>query len=375
MAEAAATRAGIAERESAKADAFAPSFPDVVWAHYRWERTRGDGDHGDERLDREFRETLARFEAKYGPLVSAYWSQSDASAVGVTEKPRPRSHRLLGMTDSDLHFHRATDWVTRGIPKIPDALNECDSLAVKVREVLRSTSERIAMQSIFSVASHLLGYVERCGAKADAVETQQVADDARVHLLQIEDYYERAGTKAGRVVYATGMFIGVLVLALIGFGAAGVLWAFHSYNDHSHDIQVFFACYAAGALGAIVSVLSRMASPRNVFMVDFEVGRPSLRLLGLFRPLLGAIFGLALYFAVKAGLLQITPKDKGTSFYWYTSLAFVAGFSERFTKVLMDNVAATLPGAERAKRPRPKDPGARAPDVPPAGVPQEAGGA
>jgi hypothetical protein len=375
MAQAAVTRPAIGEKASESAESFAPSFPDLVWAHYRWESTRGESDRGNEHLDREFRTTLRRFEEKYGPLVSVYWSRTDASAVGVTEKAPPRWRRLIGMTDSDLHFHRATDWVTRDVPKIPDALNECETLAVKVREVLRSTSERVAMQWIFSLASHLLGYVERVGGKADPVEAQKVADDARLHLLQIDAYYERAGTKAGRIVYAAGMFIGVFALVVIGFAAAAILWAFNSYGAHSHDIQIFFACYAAGALGAIVSVLSRMASPRNAFMVDFEVGRPSLRLLGLFRPLLGAIFGLAAYFALKAGLLQITPKKDQNNFYWFTSLAFVAGFSERFTKVLMDSIGGVLPGMEPARRQRTQPHPGRSPDAGPPVAPQEAGGA
>ena len=76
-------------------------------------------------------------------------------------------------------------------------------------------------------------------------------------------------------------------------------------------------------------------------VVDYEVGRSNLLLLGAFRPFVGSIFGLALYFSVRGGLLQINPKDEN-SFYWYTALSFFAGFSERFTKVLIDTAEHTI---------------------------------
>jgi hypothetical protein len=366
MAQAAVTHPGIAATESDAASTFRSTFPDLVWAHHRWEKSRREGGRGDHSLEVAFRRTLEEFEREYGTLVSVYWSRHDASAVGVTIKEPPRWRRLLGMTDAQIRFHRATDWVTSAVPAIPDALNACETLAAKVSEVLRSTSERVAMQWIFSVASHLLGFVERTGAAEHGREAHLVADEARAELHEIESYYDRAGMKAGRIVYAAGMVFGIGGLIVLGFVSAAVLWAFGAYTQHGTEIQVFFACYAAGALGGIVSVMSRMASPRNAFVVDYEVGRASLRLLGSFRPLLGAIFGLSFYFAVKGQLLQITPaRGAGTSFYWYTALAFVAGFSERFTKVLLDSAEGAFPAgraASRAPRHRPA-PAAHADDT------------
>jgi len=149
------------------------------------------------------------------------------------------------------------------------------------------------------------------------------------------------------------------------------LWIFGAFDAHSRDIQTFFACYAAGALGAIVSVMSRMASARSEWVVDYEVGRPALRFLGSVRPFVGAVFGLALYFTVKAGILQIEPNKLGTPFYWYTSLSFLAGFSERFTKVLGDSADRLLPGggkltaqASSSAQPPPEPPPAAKDDLP-----------
>jgi hypothetical protein len=341
MTEAALSQPGtaISEREDAQAAVAAPSFPDVVWAHYEWDAQRRAGGDVDPALKQRYRRTLAEFQQQHGELVSVYWSRADASAVGLTVK----ALGPLSFGDAKVEFHRATDWVTRGTPAIPEALDHCETLSRKVREVLRSTSERIAMQWIFSVAAHLLGFVERTGGKPEEHEARKVAHEARLELHRIEKYYDRAGMKAGRIVYAQGMLFGVAFLIVFAFLAAGVLWLFGAYDAHSSDIQRFFACYAAGALGALVSVMSRMASERNKIVVDYEVGRSNLLLLGAFRPFVGSIFGLALYFAVRGGLLQINPKDEN-SFYWYTALSFLAGFSERFTKVLIDSAEGTVEG-------------------------------
>jgi hypothetical protein len=318
----------------------AVTFPDLVWAHFEWDSQRRHGNGIDPQLEVRYREARARFEREYGELVSVYWSQTDASAVAVTVK---RYGKLHPGTDSDIRFHRVTDWVTRSTPGIPDALNQCETLAMKAREVLRGTSEQITMQWIYAVASHLLGFIERNEGKPHEGQARRAAKEAHSELARLEAYYDLAGMKEGRIVYTGGMLFGVVGLVAIAILSAVVLWIFGAYDTHSRDIQTFFACYAAGALGAIVSVMSRMASARNEWVVDYEVGRPALRFLGSFRPFVGAIFGLALYFTIKAGLLQIEPNKAGTSFYWYTSLAFLAGFSERFTKVLGDSADRLLP--------------------------------
>jgi hypothetical protein len=328
-----------AGRIDARESDVAPSFPDLAWTHHEWDARRREG-ADDREAEQRYHRTLAAFQREYGELVSVYWSSADASGVAVTVKPRGR----LSFGDCDVRFHRATDWVTRTIPGIPGTLDRCETLAMKTREVLRGTSERVAMQWIFSIASHMLGYIERTDGRVDEEQARRAAHEANEELSQVERYYDRAGMKAGRIVYAQGMILGVVALVLVAGLAALLLWAFGAYDTRSEEIRTFFSCFAAGALGAIVSVMTRMASERNKLVVDYEVGRSNLMLLGAFRPFVGSIFGLALYFAVKGGLLQVKPIDEKTSFYWYTVLSFFAGFSERFTKVLIDSAEKALPG-------------------------------
>ena len=72
---------------------------------------------------------------------------------------------------------------------------------------------------------------------------------------------------------------------------------------------MFFVCYGMGAVGAIISVLTRMTSKGGDAFVDYEVGRPSLRRVGSFRPVIGAVFAVVLYFALRSGLVQLSTMD------------------------------------------------------------------
>jgi hypothetical protein len=57
-------------------------------------------------------------------------------------------------------------------------------------------------------------------------------------------------------------------------------------------------------------------------------------LFGVLRPLVGCVFGWALYALVAGGLasyIQI-PDDADTRTLFFSSLAFIAGFSERFAQ-------------------------------------------
>ncbi|MGH3105377.1 MAG: hypothetical protein ACRDN6_14900 [Gaiellaceae bacterium] len=335
----------LAETAERVEDRVAPSFPELVWAHFKWERAlHSDGPVHPE-VEARYRRTLAEFERKHGELQEAYWSTTNASAVGVTVKQAPRLLRYLGK-DPTLRFHSATDWVTKEAPAIAGVMQRCETLAIRSSEVLRGTGEHISMQWIHTVASHLLGFIDRNGGEPKEGQARAFADEQLRELAKVEHYYDRAGNKAARLVYFWGMMIGVLVLAAIAATVAGALWAIDIQTSYTIDIQTFFACYVAGALGALVSVMSRMNTGK--FALDYEVGRPSLRRLGSFRPVLGAVFGVALYFVLASGILMTEVPDDEQRFFYYGTLAFVAGFSERWTKVILGGAERTIlpPGSE-----------------------------
>jgi hypothetical protein len=336
------------------AQAGSVSFPELVRAHFKWERS--DGSDAD--AERRYRKKLHEFESREGELMHAYWATKRPSAVALTVKPRGGLVSLLTDHQATIRLHRVSDWLARE-RRIADLLHHCDTLAIKVSEVLRGTTERIAMQWIYAVQSHLLGFIERTQGRATEKEIAAVVKSQTRELIEIEKYYTRAGEKAARIVYFWGMMLGVLVSAVLMLGLAGALWLTDWFEEpHTREVQTFFVSYIAGGVGAIVSVLMRMSS--NKFRVDFEVGRSTIRRLGSFRPFIGTVFGIALYFLFLSGIPRMTlPEAKSTTFFFFGILAFLAGFNERWTNVLFGKaertVAASLGGPSSSTTPEDED--------------------
>jgi hypothetical protein len=325
------------------------SFPELVRAHYAWER----GGCGDGPEEARYRGLLTKFQEEEGDLVHSYWATKRPSAVGLTIKRNKWLTQLVTDHDCRIRLHRVTDWLARE-SAIAELLHHCDTLAIKVSEVLRGSSERIAMQWIYTVESHLLGFIERSGGRPDRAAIKEVVRSQSEELIEIERYYARAATKAARIVYFWGMVVGTLVSALLGGALAFALWHEERFQvPHTLETQTFFLCFVAGTLGAFISVLMRMSS--NSFRVDYEVGRSTIRRLGSFRPFIGAIFGMVLFFILKSGLLSVETTSDDQQFFYYGALAFLAGFNERFTNVILGKAESTIAptlGDSKSKRRR-----------------------
>ena len=322
----------------------AATFSDLVRAHYHREQERGNG--GFAEAESDFEKRLARFEHEEGKLAAVYWSTQDASAIALTIGPPRRKRNPITDTDADVRLHRVTDWVTKEAEPIAELLHECDVLGIRVREVLRGTSQRIAMQWLYSVQEHALGFLERRDGRNEKVETKFV-DGQRAELARIEKYYLRTGSKAGRIVYVTGMLWSAGFIVAVCTVTAISLAATSHYLWHGGNAAFLLLSTGAGTVGALVSVLSRMSSGDERFTVDFEVGRPLLRRLGLYKPFVGAVFGVATYFLLAGGLLPTSTE--GDPLYFYGIISFLAGFSERFTGVIFGNAERLVGGQAPAE--------------------------
>ena len=317
------------------------AFAELVWAHHLYEREVHTGGELHGPAEAEYRTLLDRFTREQGRIINAYWCTSKASAVALTERPGGRLWGFLWRRRPDIRYHSATDWVTGETADLGHVLHTCETLAIRVSEVLSSTSERIAMQWLLSVAGYALGVVDQADGKPTAKEAALAARRARAELAQVEAYYDRAGEKMGRLIYFWGMMIGVAALAVLAVAGSLVYSLFGNLELMDPETQRFFVCYAMGAVGAIVSVMTRMSSgPTGAFELDYEVGRQALRRVGSFRPFIGAIFAVVLYFALRSQLIQLQTVPGAQTTYFYAALAFFAGFSERRAKIL-------LGGAER----------------------------
>jgi hypothetical protein len=113
-------------------------------------------------------------------------------------------------------------------------------------------------------------------------------------------------------------------------------------NDAAVRTGLF--CFAAGGLGALISVMSRMTSDR--VRVDWEFGKDTLRTLGALRPFVGGVFGLMTFFALKSGVVALDIVNSSKSVDFYILFAFAAGFSERLAQ---DMLLGPTVGAAAAK--------------------------
>ena len=341
------------------------AFAELVWAHHLYERELHQGKvlHG--QAEAEYRALLERFTREQGRILNAYWCTSKASAVALTEKQGHRLWGFLWRRRPDIRFHSATDWVTSETADLGHVLHTCETLAIRVSEVLSSTSERIAMQWLLSVAGYSLGVVDQARGKPTPHESALAAKRARTELAQVEAYYDRAGEKTGRLIYFWGMMVGVVALAVLAVVGSAVYSLLGNFELKDPETQRFFVCYAMGAVGALVSVMTRMASgPTGAFELDYEVGRQALRRVGSFRPVIGAIFAVVLYFALRSQLIQLQTVPGAQTTYFYAALAFFAGFSERRAKILLGGAERVL-GLAGSELP---------PSPPPAGQPVEGAG-
>jgi hypothetical protein len=368
------------------------AFSDLVWSHYLWEQRRR-GMAGPSTDDDAFFTKLKRFEKQEGTIVHAYWSTRAPSAVAMTEKDDDEKWkwwnlpgRLLRLREHDrtIQLHRLTDWATRGEGEIAALLHQSDLLAIKVGEILRGTPERIAMRWILGVQEHLLGFIERSSdlattnsngseekpvgadgapeaAHRDSADGDRSANAARVRLerqerqelvrqqqrelVKIENYYHRAAGKAGRIVYFGGMLIGTAGVIIAAVVISLLLWWFGLLQDrYSADVELLFLCYGAGALGALVSAMSRIS--KSASSMDFEIGRQLLRRLGVFRPFVGAIFGVVLFFLIRSGVPGIEVPEARTQYFYLGLAAFLAGFSERWATVMIGGAQRTIGGTD-----------------------------
>ena len=316
----------------------------------------------DRTLEQEFRRKWGHFEHKYGQIKNAYWSVRDASAVAFSVKKRRRTVRMWGHEHIP-RFHRVTDWATRDEPQVAKALDDCESLAVRVEEILRGPSELIAFRRINAVASQLLGYVDRewgrqappaaAGLQAPdwvhQAQCKEFVNEQRSELADVASFYKRTGEGQGKILFFWGMVQGLLVLALVTALIVGLTWPVDSLDGgpaHWGELQLFIISVMAGALGAFLSVLQRMASTdESKFTLDFEVGRANVRWLGIYRPFVGGVFGVATFLLLASGILQTQTPGVDRDYAYYGILAFFSGFFERFTKVPTDIASAGETGA------------------------------
>jgi hypothetical protein len=258
-----------------------------------------------------------------GNRMSGWWRQR-----------RDARRDLNTASSSALHIECAD-----GDPVDADAraiLFRCLDLHYLAIEFLTPKPRKVGMRMIMGVVSSLLGTLDERRAVGGPAGLDRHEVDAYEHVLeQARSCYDRSAQRQAQIEYFIGMAVG-LALLVAGLFALGLLTHAHFSTE-----PLLYTPLAAG-LGAFVSVLARMT--RGQLRLSYESGRTIMRLLGLIRPLLGALFGAAIYVMLAGGLLTIDPPKPDRQLFFYLGIAFVAGFSERFAQ----DMVARAPGATAA---------------------------
>lgn len=328
------------------------SFSELVRAHYALDANRDAA--AAQADERRFRSLLGAFEADSGEIVDAYWCRKEASAVALTRRERERRGRLLRPRRTlEYRLHRVSDWVTGETHELADLLHDCDILALKAANGLEGVPRAVVMQWLLLVESHLLGFIERHrGRTPEPAATAAFAAREQTELHRLEEYYFRAGEKRARMRYVEGMFgLGLGLVFLAAAATAGLLAVFGALDVETEGVRGFYASAAGGGIGAVISVLMRM-SGRGSFAIDHELARWEVVLVGAYRPLIGSVSGIVVYFLVQTTLLPV--QDDALTFPFYVVAAFLAGFSERWTRMVLSGAMRTI--GEPAPSPEPATP-------------------
>ncbi len=305
-----------------------------------------------------FHELLETFSEQRGGLITAYfcenirvaaaltdiWSAADRNDGPVRTVKELREERAAEKRRKAPK--RAVDWCrdhfrenasntaihiepTFGDPDSPRAkqiLFRCLKVHYQALEYLKPKPRKICMRMTFNVITMLLGTLDnRIGRGEPASAFDQSHADQRTlehELESTEAYYLTAVRRQARIHYMVGMLIGLPLAGLVAY----VLYSFH---DLPTNMSIAFA---AGAAGALVSVMERLTSGK--LEMNHEAGRAINVTLGLMRPFIGALFAVALFFFISGDLVSVfqLPDDPQTQRYFFAGLAFLAGFSERFAQ-------------------------------------------
>jgi hypothetical protein len=323
------------------------TFSDLVLAHYfrqtsLYQAAQIGATSEDAELaqaaDSAYRNRLKIFQHEHGQIIRAYWCTYEISGVAITEEKIRGPWWRLRRIERRERLYAATDWATRDSPELAHQLHKIDNLSVRADEILRGTAENIAMQLLACAASHVLSYVDRKGGPPrDPVTLRKIVDRSNDELADVRHHYQRAGENATRLVYAGGMLRGAVLLAILGSIGGLVLWAAGTFDRDATTTWTILATLAAGGMGAAVSVLLRMA--KGSFSQDYELGRKVNRRLAMARPFVGAAFAVMIFLLLKSGLVDIGGlSTKKQTIYFYAAVGFLAGFSERWARVIIGGV-------------------------------------
>jgi hypothetical protein len=209
-------------------------------------------------------------------------------------------------------------------------------------------------EMLYSVLTHVI-YAGSVLEDEHATPRQREEALAAVRLdwktvkASVEDMIQRQA----RFEYFEGVGLGVLVtipvLAVAGWLA--IRYGVTQFSEPGRPGSLS-AATIGGAAGAVISVTQRMTAKDATLVLDFTASKSQKVALGALRPIVGAVFGAVIYFAVIGGLLAVAAKtgtDASVALAFFAVAGFAAGFSERFATDVLQRASSGLGPATQDK--------------------------
>ena len=217
-----------------------------------------------------------------------------------------------------------TDWERQ--------LNACTAAISEANEIIVGSQRIVVQEQLVTLVNMLFTSLdiiafnpESRAAKDRLNESVAFADERRKEIeAKIREIGLQKDRRTAQQSYLLGMLPG---LALI----AAVLVPVAVYTKIGLAVV---ATIGAGSLGAILSVLTRTtrAQVANSLDIDYQVGKGLIFFAGLFRPIVGALLAAALYVLINAGIIPLKIPGPPEGNFFFTGIAFLAGFSERLAQ-------------------------------------------
>jgi hypothetical protein len=268
-------------------------------------------------------------EAEEDGIRSEYWCQKAYGGCALTTKGR---------------LHSVLNTFARELVVLEGSIRQLARDVDRVFDDPGCASQREeALETLYSVMARVMATADLF---ADTDTSPAAREEALVAVRAEWSLAQRRTAiliqRQARFEYLGGVALG-LVLTLALFAGLGALAAVHWPNQIA--APAFLAATLAGSVGALVSVVQRMAS--GDLVLDYTAARRQKTLIGAARPLVGAIFAAVVQFALLGGLLTMqgsmsSAQNTPATFAFFALTGFAAGFSERFATDILERAGATL---------------------------------
>ncbi len=317
------------------------SFDMVVEAYFARREVLRGGSHA--RSQPEYQErskhylkVLDAFQSRHGTISSLYYCSRIKAGAARTDKDKDDIFVSCHAINSGMYPEHASNFLTGTDidPHIESLLFRCKMLHTASNRLLSGHDRQICGSLCYSLIVHLLGLADGSYQQTTAHDgTDRASKTVQFlenELRHAERYHVESAERRAQIQYTVGMVCGALFLLAVTFPLNRLL---HLSIVGITTPQYLIDSFIGGAIGAVISVMSRISFQKCT--LDYTAGKFILWLLGAFRPVIGAVFGVVFCVMSEGKVLPLAPQSTDVAPYFYSGLAFIAGFSERWAQDML----------------------------------------